>query len=244
MKIIKVMGILFIILAAIIFVIINYVTNIKVDVIDTAQNGEYIVVLQSVGEPDFPFGSASGQLVLKKGETIISETDFEIANDGGYFSANSWSVMWFDDYVEITLSGEEQLDELVTLNYNGEVYRSSLTTHYGVQTDINEKNTGTDFTYESTDEEKILNDIIAAEEVSDGYKAIYELISDGQSDNFEIIYMGQNQILQNVFYLKMKNQLNIWYMIENPKMINVVYMYIIVVIKMLMAHGLMTMELL
>lgn len=73
------------------------------------------MILQAVGEPEWPFGSASGRLVLKEGEDKISQTDFELNNDGASISSSCWKVTWHEDYVEIILSGEEQFDEQVIL---------------------------------------------------------------------------------------------------------------------------------
>lgn len=77
------------------------------------------MILQAVGEPEWPFGSASGRLVLKEGEDKISQTDFELHNDGASISSSCWKVTWHEDYVEIILSGEEQFDEQVILYFDG-----------------------------------------------------------------------------------------------------------------------------
>lgn len=103
---------------------ISYVTNYKKITVDTSNSpdGQYELVLQAVGEPDWPFGSASGQLVLKKGKNEVAETDFELHNDGGSINSSCWEVTWYEDYVEIILSGEEQFDEQVILNF-GEIFK-------------------------------------------------------------------------------------------------------------------------
>ena len=77
------------------------------------------MTLQAVGEPGWPFGSASGRLVLKEGKDKISQTDFELHNDGGSISSSCWEVTWYEDYVEVILSGEEQFDEQVILYFDG-----------------------------------------------------------------------------------------------------------------------------
>lgn len=99
----------------------SYITNYKKVTIDTSNSpdGKYELTLQAVGEPDWPFGSASGQLVLKEGKKKVSETDFELRNDGGSISSNCWKVTWHEDYVEVILSGEEQFDEQVILYFDG-----------------------------------------------------------------------------------------------------------------------------
>jgi len=100
---------------------ISYVTNYKKISCDTSisPDGQYELLLQAVGEPDWPFGSASGQLVLKEGKDKISQTDFELRNDGRSISSSCWEVTWHEDYVEIILSGEEQFDEQVILYFDG-----------------------------------------------------------------------------------------------------------------------------
>lgn len=100
---------------------ISYTVNYKKITCDTSVSPDkkYEVVLQAVGEPEWPFGSASGRLVLKEGEDKISQTDFELHNDGASISSSCWKVTWHEDYVEIILSGEEQIDEQVILYFDG-----------------------------------------------------------------------------------------------------------------------------
>ena len=101
----------------------SYITNYKKITIDTSNSPDrkYELTLQAVGEPDWPFGSASGRLVLMEGKDKISQTDFELHNDGGSITSNCWKVTWYEDYVEVILSGEEQFDERVTLYFDGSV---------------------------------------------------------------------------------------------------------------------------
>ena len=108
------------------------------------------MILQAVGEPDWPFGLACGRLIpakqrakcglariwrlprgshtpllaaglltLKEDENKISQTDFELWNDGESISSSSWKVTWYDGYVEVILSEEEQVDEQVILQFDG-----------------------------------------------------------------------------------------------------------------------------
>lgn len=96
---------------------ISYITNDKKTTCDTSisKDGKYTLLLQMIGEPDWPFGSISGRLVLKKGKDKISQTDFELRNDGGNINSNCWKVTWYEDYVEIILSGKEQFDKQIIL---------------------------------------------------------------------------------------------------------------------------------
>lgn len=98
-----------------------YITNYKATTCDisVSPNEKYELMLQTVGEPDWPFGSASGRLVLKQGENKISQSDFELQNDGAGISSSCWKVTWYEDYVEVVLSGREQSDEELILYFNG-----------------------------------------------------------------------------------------------------------------------------
>ena len=78
-KTIKNILIIFGIFAVIIIVLLGsvlYVTRYKVTVVDTAESadGAYEIRLQSIGEPAWPFGAASGQLVLKTESLFPKQT--------------------------------------------------------------------------------------------------------------------------------------------------------------------------
>ena len=124
-------------IAAVVLLGFLYITRYKTSDVDTArsENGKYEAVLQAVGEPGWPFGSAPGRLILKEEGETISKTDIEIANDGGPVSEKNWRVIWGEDHVEIILSGGEQYDELVTMYYDGGVESRQLTTYYGREID-------------------------------------------------------------------------------------------------------------
>ncbi len=104
---------------------ISYTVNYKKTTCDisVSPDGKYELTLQAVGEPDWPFGSASGRVVLKKDDQEISNVEFELHNDGGSISNRCWTVTWYDEYAEVTLSGEEQSDEHVLLYYGGKTER-------------------------------------------------------------------------------------------------------------------------
>ena len=108
---------------------ISYTVNYKKTTCDTSvsPDGKYELTLQAVGEPDWPFGSASGRLILMEDKDKISQTDFELHNDGGSITSNCWKVTWYEDYVEVILSGEEQLDERVNLYFDGSVDMQQIT---------------------------------------------------------------------------------------------------------------------
>lgn len=107
---------------------ISYETNYKKTNCDTSvsSDGIYELELWAIGEPKFPFGSASGRLVLKKEGKKIAKTDFELYNDGGSISSNCWKVTWYEDCVEVILSGEEQNDEQIVLYFEGTVNMKQL----------------------------------------------------------------------------------------------------------------------
>ena len=159
-----------------------YITRYNTSDVDTArsENGKYEAVLQAVGEPGWPFGSAPGRLLLKEEGETISKTDIEIANDGGPVSEKNWRVIWGEDHVEIILSGGEQYDELVTMYYDGGVESRQLTTYYGSEIDSVSGNAaeGTE-----TGEPEADSGLFPGEqEITAGYKAVYGFCS-GRADD-------------------------------------------------------------
>ena len=106
-----------------------YVSNYKITKADrsVSPDGTYELVLQAVGEADFPFGSASGRLVLYEGKSRISQADFELFDDGGSIRSSIWEVTWHEDSVEVILSGDEQFDEQIILYFDGKKESKQLT---------------------------------------------------------------------------------------------------------------------
>lgn len=182
----------FVIVAAVLMGGILYITRYKTSDVDTvrSKNGKYAAVLQAVGEPGWPFGSASGRLVLKEQGKTISKTDIEIANDGGPISERNWRGVWEEDHVEIILSGGEQYDELVTLYCDGRVESRRLTTYYGSEANSvsGDAAEGTETAEPETDVELFPGE----QEITAGYKAVYEFCSDSAADDFEV-YFGAKE---------------------------------------------------
>ena len=98
--------------------------------VSTSPDGDFELVIYSVGDPDFPFGAAHGRLVLKGKEKTVAYRSFEVANDGARFDERDLKTTWYIDRVEVVVSGSEQRDELVTLRFNGQTSSRRLTTRY------------------------------------------------------------------------------------------------------------------
>ena len=96
-----------------------YETEYKLTTIShhTNPNNNYEILFQSVGEP-FLFGPDKVKITLlddeKKEIRVLSES---ISNDGGRAHEDNIKIKWFDNYVEITLSGSEQPDETYSIDY-------------------------------------------------------------------------------------------------------------------------------
>lgn len=114
-----------VILAAVFYLSLFYVTNCKkIDCdVSVSPNQNHELTLQQIGEPDWPFGSVSGRLVLVGNNRKIVQADFELRNDGASISDTCWKVTWYEDYVEVILSGEEQGDEKILLYFDGQIER-------------------------------------------------------------------------------------------------------------------------
>ena len=72
---------------------------------------------------------------LMEGKDKISQTDFELHNDGGSITSSCWKVTWYEDYVEVILSGEEQFDEQVILYFDGTKEIQQLTDIADIEVD-------------------------------------------------------------------------------------------------------------
>ncbi len=106
-----------------------YRTEYKITTITTSvsPNGTHELILQAVGEAAWPFGPANGRLILMENQEKISKKNFTIRDDGKCIREDSWTVTWYEDYVEVILSGEEQFDEQILLYYDGRKETKLLT---------------------------------------------------------------------------------------------------------------------
>lgn len=122
---------------------IAYVVNYKIHEIDTdvSPDGKYELILQQVGDPEWPFGSTHARVVLKDGKKIIKKYSFDVHNDGANITDRSWIVNWYDNSVVWIVYGEEQPDQSYRICFddNGTTFSKSLDTHYGVKIESQKK---------------------------------------------------------------------------------------------------------
>lgn len=107
----------------------EYITRYRIRDIDISSSpeGEYVLLYQSVGDPDWPFGYSHARFVLKHNGKTLSKYRFDVANDGGILYPDSWSVEWKDDSAEAVVSGEEQEDMIYILFFDGRVEQALAT---------------------------------------------------------------------------------------------------------------------
>ena len=75
---------------------------------ETSPKGDYVLVINEKGEPDWPFGADHLEVTLfeNTGSGCYRVSfDADVYNDGG---RAGYKVEWLDDGVQIALSGEEQ----------------------------------------------------------------------------------------------------------------------------------------
>lgn len=153
-----------------------YETMWKVETVDSerSEDGTYELILQSIGEPGWPFGSAPGRLLLKENGTVLSVTEFEIANDGCAWDESAWKVTWHKEYVEILLMGAEQLDEQIRLFFSGESERVSLSTRYGKEIETASDSSSAE---EENHEEESSAFSPDQQRICEGYQAVFREIT-------------------------------------------------------------------
>lgn len=174
---------------------VRYKTRYETEQISTSTSpdGDYEIVIYSVGDPDFPFGAAHGRLVLKCKEKTVAYRSFEVANDGARFYDGDLETTWHGDRVEVVVSGSEQRDELVTLRFNGQTSSRRLTTRYG-----KEDTAATGKSYDDNREDvdssadssvdSAADDQTENKKITVGYQAIFEKYSDATAGKFEVYY--------------------------------------------------------
>ena len=80
-----------------------------------SDNGSYSVMIQQVGEPKGAFGDFDVHVTVKADGEILHEFKPEIANDGKMLDWHNWQVEWNEETVTVILDGEEQEEEIFTI---------------------------------------------------------------------------------------------------------------------------------
>ena len=82
-------------------------------------DGEYSLVFEQMGEPEWPFGATDVRLTLKKRDgKIIERVSAKLSDDGANASErNIVSISWNDDEVIVILRASEMEDKEVSIAY-------------------------------------------------------------------------------------------------------------------------------
>ncbi len=83
-------------------------------------DGEYSLVFEQMGEPQWPFGPTDVRLTLKNHDgKIIERVSTQLSDDGANASEhNIASISWNDDAVIVVLRASEMKDKEVSIAYN------------------------------------------------------------------------------------------------------------------------------
>lgn len=98
-----------------------YMTKCRYAEVDTQTSPDERcqLTLQMKGEPEWPFGSTYGRIVVRYDDKIIKKIEFEIRDDGATLRKENWHVVWGVAGVQITLTGSEQDDQVLQILYDG-----------------------------------------------------------------------------------------------------------------------------
>ena len=85
----------------------------------SSPNGEYSLVFEQMGDPQWPFGPTDVRLTLKdRNGKIIQRISTQISNDGANAAKNTIaSISWKDNEVIVVLQAAEMEDKEVSIAY-------------------------------------------------------------------------------------------------------------------------------
>lgn len=98
-----------------------YVTECKCTDIDTqiSPDERCQLTLQMKGEPEWPFGSTHGRIIVRYDDQVIRKIEITIYDDGATLRKENWSVVWGAAGAQVTLMGSEQDDQILQIMYDG-----------------------------------------------------------------------------------------------------------------------------
>lgn len=86
----------------------------------SSPDGEYSLIFEQMGDPQWPFGPTDVRLTLKNDDgKIIDRVSTQINDDGANASKhNIESISWNDNVVIIVLGASEMIDKEISIPYN------------------------------------------------------------------------------------------------------------------------------
>lgn len=98
-----------------------YVTECKYTDIDIqiSPDERCELTLQMKGEPEWPFGSTYGRILVRYDDKMIKKINIEIHDDGAMLKKENWNILWGLAGAQITLRGSEQDDQILQIMYDG-----------------------------------------------------------------------------------------------------------------------------
>ncbi len=122
-KLIKALAIFFLMFVFLVIIMIlswTYVTRWRLTEVgeESSPDGKYSLLFQEKGEPDFPFGYSHAKVTLYKGDEKVNSFLEDIADDGGGFRKDNYSVEWLPAGVIVTFHGSEQADKDLEIFYD------------------------------------------------------------------------------------------------------------------------------
>ena len=86
-----------------------------------SDDGSKKITVYQLGDPDFPYGNTQCRLILSVDEQTCGSFDIAVRNDGVNVCADNFRVSWEGTYASVTVSGDEQEDEIIRFGYDGRV---------------------------------------------------------------------------------------------------------------------------
>ncbi len=100
---------------------VRWRTQYKRTEILSVQSGDSsrTLTVYMVGEPEFPYGSTRGLIVLSHGGERTAQVSFSVQNDGANLRAEDFDEVWSEDGVSVTVRAAEQEACVYTLYFDG-----------------------------------------------------------------------------------------------------------------------------
>ncbi len=83
-------------------------------------DGEYLLIFEQMGDPQWPFGPTDVRITLKNHDgKIIDRVSTQLRDDGANANEhNIVSISWSDDAVIVVLRASEMKDKEISIAYN------------------------------------------------------------------------------------------------------------------------------
>lgn len=95
----------------------KYRTDYRLTKVLESSHNDYSLVINMVGEPVMPYGETKCRATFYQNGKKLNSYDFSYLDDGAKADKDNFELVWFDEYVNVTIRASEEENGVATYDF-------------------------------------------------------------------------------------------------------------------------------